>query len=128
MDYRQELVSAFAEKARSFGYEVWLAEAGTYGFYSDSEGKRVAGFQFTLAGGVSVSGSYLPTRESGDGWMIVDSVHPDSVTEEDLKAWLNASAPRWANSNPIYTTPSQQLAMYGQSSKYSEVTPTEIGE
>ena len=108
------------KQATACGFEVWLAESGTYGFITN--GDRVLSFECHRYRGIKVSGNYAASRLYGTGWVIEDEIDDSTVTGHDIKTWLHAPAPGWANLNPVYTTRDQHLARYGASSKYRMVS------
>jgi hypothetical protein len=119
MSYRQELAAEMAEKIKKQGFRVFLAERGTYGFYTDKEGSKIISFQVDGLR-FSLSGNYKTSRpqNTGTGWRI---------TEEgrgaDFKQVFEAYPPYWAVGDAAwhYTTLDQHLDTYQSSSKYQEV-------
>ena len=115
-NYKTEAVAQLAAEIKGAGFRVFLAEKGTYGFFTDAEGTRVVCFQFDL-GGFKYSGNYVTSapRQTGTGWQLAD----DSFT-----GLFNQSAPSWATGGHEwrYTTLAQHLATYQWSSRYVEVT------
>lgn len=99
----------FALDCKQKGFDAYLAKRGTYGFITD--GKRVVSFQVDLS--LSLSGNYKPSRISGTGWKMEDGI---SIEEA-----MTTDAPRWANANPVYTTPEEHLATYQKSSQYVKI-------
>ena len=120
--HERQIAADFAAKALEAGFEVWLADSGTYGFYTDDAGKRVVSFGARFDG-INLGGNYAASRESGTGWQMEDLISPDFATPKRLRNWLDANAPHWTkNHNPRYTTREDQLREYGPSSKYQRVT------
>ena len=108
-----EALLTFARDISAQGYETRIAACGTHGFFTD--GKRVVSFQVDdLIGNISVSGNYAPSKQSGTGWRIADKASPDKAA-----CYIAANAPRWANTAPNYTTPSQYLSVYGECCGYA---------
>ncbi len=110
-DYQVEIIEELIPKIQKAGFRVFIAERGTYGFYTDKEGSKVISFQADL-GGVSFSGNYR-SKQDGTGWRI----------GENLTEFANvfvAPVPYWASSNYTITTLEQHLAQYQSSSKYTE--------
>lgn len=108
-EYQKRIAMEFARDCKQKGFDAYLAARGTYGFITD--GKRVVSFQMDL--GLSLSGNYKPSRNSGNGWRMEDGI---SIEEA-----MTTDAPRWANVNPVYTTPADYLAMYQKSSQYAKL-------
>ena len=126
--YQKEALE-FVELVLDSGYRAFLAERGTYGFYTDAEGSRVVSFS---AGWQNcVSGNYRPVnhehgRQLGTGWRIVDRL-PRS--KQELQAAFDAPAPQWATKGlPVtLTTLDQHLKSYQQSSCYTEIGVKYVG-
>ena len=113
----------FAQRIKEFGFIVYLAASGHYGFISDESGERVISFSFDVEN--TLSGNYgPPSRESGTGWRLNET--PDSIrTADDVRRVLYASPPDWCRRNgkgwKHFTTREQHLKTYGPSSKYRRV-------
>lgn len=121
MNYRQEMAIEFAKKVKSLGFRAYLAYTNEYGIITDSVGQRVLCFGSDFRG-INLSGNYLPSKGSGTGWKISDSVPAtDTLTADYITRALQANAPSWANNKPVYTTLAQHLDSYGSSSKYVEL-------
>lgn len=120
MAYRDACTADFAARVKALGFRVWIAERGYYGFISDDTGSRVLSFSFS--DGSSLSGNYgPPSQESGTGWRL-DETPFDLRTADDVRRALNAYPPAWVGKGwKGLTTVDQHLAMYGQSSRYTEV-------
>ena len=106
--YEQRIALEFAQEAKSKGFDVYLAKSGKYGFCTN--GTRVISFQVDH-GSINLSGNYRPNG-NGTGWRL---------DETDIEKAMVTNAPRWANTNPTYTTPEQHLKQYQDSSKYSKL-------
>ena len=117
---KKQLIAHIAQNLHSFGYTVYISDDGRYGFYTD--GKRVVCFGGQWNFFVDFSGNYKPSRTGGTGWQI--ATEQSDITAEQAHAYITADAPRWANKDPIYTTPEQHLETYGQSSGYTQFEPT----
>ena len=123
MGYETEkaAIKEVAEMALNEGLRVFIAESGTYGFFTDTEGERCVYFQMDYFTPV-FSGCYKTDnpRQTGIGWRITD--HDDPFPNK-LRPLLNATPPRWAvpDTQWRYTTLDEQLAMYQKSSKYVEL-------
>lgn len=114
-NYKTEAVLALAVDIKAAGYRVFIAERGTYGFYTDAAGSRVVSFQFDL-GGFKFSGNYktdMP-RTTGTGWEILKGTYSDMFAEYP-PSWAVRTA-KWE-----YTTLEQHLKTYQSSSKYTEL-------
>lgn len=119
MSYKQEIFAEVAQQIKKEGFRVFVADSGTYGFFTDTEGTRVIsiGMDFTQ---VKASGNYKTNQPklTGTGWGITDNVITGHASH-----YFNASAPRWAvgDSKWRFTTLNEHLATYQTSSKYKEV-------
>jgi hypothetical protein len=125
--YNVTAAKQFAQRIKSLGFRVFLAERGHYGFISDESGDRVLSFSFD---GVenTLSGNYgPPSRESGTGWRMY--TYPENLrTAEEVRSVLNAYPPlycqRATNARggwKYFTTLEQHLTRYGSSSQYEEI-------
>lgn len=117
---KKQLIAQIAQNLHSFGYTVYVSLDGCHGFYTD--GKRAVSFGGQWNFCVDFSGNYKPSRTGGTGWQI--ATEQSDITAEQAHAYITANAPRWANANPIYTTPEQHLETYGRSSGYTQFEPT----
>ena len=120
MNYRQKAAQEFAAKVKAWGFRVWIAERGEYGFISDDTGARVLSFGFGDGG--NLGGNYgPPSRESGTGWSM-DLPPGELHTADDVRAALYAYPPAFCGKGwKSFTTVDQHLKMYGVSSRYAEV-------
>lgn len=116
MDYAVETIKALTKEIKDAGFRVFIAESGTYGFYTDTDGSRIISFQVDGWSGVRFSGNYTTSnpRKTGTGWVL---------ETDTFSAMFNQQAPRWAVGNATwrYTTLAENLATYQPSSKYKEV-------
>lgn len=126
---RQIEALEFVELVLDSGYRAFLAERGTYGFYTDAEGSRVVSFQIDFQN--SVSGNYRPVnhehgRQVGTGWRIMNRL-PQS--KQELQACFDSAAPHWAtNGLPVtLVTLEQHLKTYQDSSRYTEIGVKYVG-
>ena len=113
-------VRDFADRIKALGFKVYIAERGTYGFITDDTASRVLSFSFNDSG--SLSGNYgPPSKASGTGWQLEQS--PWGLkTRDQVRDALYATPPAFrGNGWKHCTTVEQHLAMYGLSSRYSEV-------
>jgi len=112
--YEKELITELAAEIKAAGYRVFIAERGTYGFYTDTAGSRVVSFQIDL-GVIHYGGNYKTNRpqQCGTGWRL------DTA---DFGTMFNQCAPRWAvgDASWQFTTLEQHLKAYQSSSKYQE--------
>lgn len=108
--YKEEIIQELAKDIQSKGYRVFIAESGTYGFYTDS--KRVVCFQSDL-GGIVFSGNYISSK-SGTGWGLETNTY---------KHMIESYAPGWITNHDKITmiTLEQHLDRYQKSSKYKEL-------
>lgn len=124
MSYHDELKAAalaLAATIKEAGFRAYIAEKGTYGFYTDAEGTRVVSFQFEF-GAPKFSGNYNTSapKSTGTGWVIGEVWPVDADALRDMYA---QNAPTWAvgNAKWRHTTLAEHIAMYGASSRYVEV-------
>lgn len=121
-NYKVEAIKELAADIVKAGFRAFIAERGTYGFYTDAEGTRVVGFQYEL-GGISFSGNYKTDQpcSTGSGWGFGIPSDYDSVA---YKSMFQSGPPGWAvgSANWKLTTLVQHLATYQASSKYTEFT------
>jgi hypothetical protein len=119
---KKELIQNIAKQLKSYGYTVYIAKSGEYGFYTD--GEKVVSFGGSWCFSVDFSGNYKSERmtSTGTGWQIAKEM--GIITEEQAEQFIKACAPHWAtNGIPVkYTTPEQYLKTYGSSSGYVEFT------
>lgn len=110
-EYYKQIAKDIADTAASLGFEVYLAERGTYGFITD--GKCVVGFDADRVGPASLSGNhYPPSKDHGTGWIM-----GDYAGEVSIKNAMQARSPYGKK----LTTPEQYLEMYQSSSKFAKV-------
>jgi len=115
-DYKKDAIKALAADIVKSGFRAFIAERGTYGFFTDADGTRTIGFQYDL-GGIEFTYNYKSDqpRQTGTGCRIEAG---------DYGHMLNQGPPGWAtrgaNARPV--TLAQHLATYQQSSKYTEFT------
>jgi hypothetical protein len=113
--YSQNMIKQLADKLKSEGYRVFIAERGTYGFYT-LDGDKVVSFQRDL-GSIKFLGNHVSSK-SGTGWRFDDDM--------TFSTMLAASTPRWAITSGDTVRPTsmaQHLKIYGPSSKYTEYLP-----
>lgn len=117
---KNELIAHIAQRLHGWGYTVYIAESGEYGFYTD--GVRVVCFGCRFSG-INFSGNYSTNapKSTGTGWKFSDGDMLADITKEKARAFITAHAPDWAvrgASVVNYTTPAQHLATYQPSSRY----------
>ena len=119
VNYEKEIAIDFAQRAVELGFHVFIAEKGTYGYYTD--GSRVVSFQYDC-GSMQLSGNYKTSdpKKTGNGWRMDD----DSVVIDDnaITKAISTKPPRWAVGEATWelTTPEQYRATYQDSSRYVE--------
>ena len=111
----QELVKELHKE----GLRVFLSKAGTYGFFTNTEGNRVVSFGKNYFA-IDFSGNYITDnpKQTGTCWRL------NSENFSSYKDLLKCSAPPWAlGAAKIirYTTLEDKLKQYGKSSGYCEV-------
>lgn len=113
-DYDKKLVAELVPQIKAAGFRVFVAERGTYGFYTDKDGERVVSFGVGLSG-VTFSGN-CRSRRCGTGWRL------DRAPFVEM---LWRSPPDWATRGEAVTltTLQQHLDTYQKSSRYTEVLP-----
>ena len=126
MNTKQALIQHIAQRLNAFGYTVYIAERGEYGFYTD--GVRVVSFGGSWSTMVDFTGNYITSapRATGTGWGIPGGKELCDITEEQARAFIKSNAPDWATrgaSSVRYTTPEQYLKTYNPSSRYALYAP-----
>lgn len=124
-NYKQQLIADTAAFLHSYGYQVYIAKDGDYGFYTD--GKSVVSFSSRYMA-LQFSGCYTAAtpetgRSVGTGWVITnDGSVPSSW---DAEKYINEYPPEWATRGlkVSKTTPEQHLKTYGPSSCYALYQP-----
>lgn len=127
-EYKRELIRSIATNLRKYGYTVYLAERGTYGFYTD--GRRVVSFGGHWEHCANFSGNYRALTEAGrrymgDGWGIASVETP--INRREAGEYIAAIPPRWATGGYPYslTTPEEYLVLHQKSSRFQEFTGDE---
>lgn len=110
-----EVIARLVTELKDAGYVVYVAEKGTYGFYTDENGERVVSFGLDL-GNIKWSGNYISERNSGmgTGWR---------MQQDTFYNMLYAPAPHWATwrgGRWRYATEQDQLDRYGATSRYTK--------
>ena len=116
-----EATKELAEAIKKAGYRVFIAQTGTYGFYTDATGSRVVSFQYDL-GGFKFAGNYKTDqpRQTGTGWGMGETWE---WTATGFRTMFSSGPPseflrgaKWK-----FTTLDQHLATYQASSRYVEL-------
>lgn len=117
MDYKSQMVKELSENIKKQGFRVFVAESGTYGFFTDENGSKVISFQVDPI--VSFSGNYKTSnaRQCGTGWRISEDI------PRHFKTLFETSPPQWATigNKWVYTTLEEHLGTYQKSSRYTEI-------
>jgi len=119
---KKALIAHIAQRLKSFGYTVYIAEDGTYGFYTDDT--RVVSFGGQWNFSVDFSGNYITSapQQTGTGWGISGGRELSDIDAETARRFITENAPQWATRGASvvkYTTPEQYLKTYGPSSRYT---------
>lgn len=114
-NYKTEATKELANAIKKAGFRVFLAERGTYGFYTDAEGSKAVSFQFHL-GGFKFFGNYKSDqpRQTGTGWQLADGSFQDMFDQFPPSRAVGAAA--WK-----FTTLDQLINIYQNSSKFGEL-------
>ncbi len=112
-EYKKEAIKKLTDELLSEGFRVFLAESGTYGFYTDTEGSKIVSFQFDICD-LCFSGNYISTK-SGSGWRLKNDTH-DNMLKQGAPQWAIGKDPKWH-----YTTLEEQQKRYQSSSRYTEL-------
>lgn len=116
MSWKIEAVAELAKHIKASGFRVFIAKAGTYGFYTDAEGSKVVSFQLDL-GGFNFTGNYTSDqpRQTGTGWQLVQDGRTYAEMFNECPTWSVRGA------NWKYTTLAQKLKVYQASSQFEEI-------
>lgn len=109
-DSKKECIKELTAMILKEGLRVFIAERGTYGFYTNATGDRIVSFDIDLT--ILFHGQYK-SHDNGDGWRICEGI-PDNFA-----ALLRTPSPF---SMIKYTTLDEYLAVYQTSSKFKEIT------
>lgn len=112
-EYKKEAIKELTDELLSEGFRVFLAEKGTYGFYTNVEGSGIVSFQIEFFSPV-FSGNYISTK-SGTGWRLDDDTH-DNMLKQGAPNWAIGHDPKWH-----YTTLEEHQERYQSSSRYTEL-------
>ena len=108
------IIAALAEKISAAGFRTFIAESGTYGFYTDKEGARVVSFSLDF-GSPKFAGNHVSKepRSHGQGWVM-----ESGVSFADM---LAADTPQWAGGGACRPkTLAEYQADYQSSSRFTE--------
>lgn len=124
MRHEKAMIDELAHALKTKGFRVFIAEKGTYGFFTDTEGTRVVSFGFDL-GVLRFSGNYTTDnpRATGTGWFIREG------WTMDFEGLFNAH-PGWAfvsNTKWKFTPLGRFLELYQPSSRYFELSTVQGG-
>jgi hypothetical protein len=109
-DYKAKTALEFAHKCKEKGFDAYVAEEGTYGFYTN--GVRVVCFAVDFD--LRLSGNYEPSRQSGNGWRMDEGTGIEEAIQTDAPSWTE-------NRKPVYTTPEKYLETYQSSSRFVKI-------
>jgi hypothetical protein len=110
-------VAVFASRITAWGFKVYIAQAGHYGFITDESESRVLSFSFSDGG--SLSGNYgPPSTTSGTSWRMNLRPH-ELASAAKVQEALYDMPPNWSKKGWRYvTTVAQHLQHYGSSAQY----------
>jgi hypothetical protein len=118
----RDQVLSFARQITEWGFTVYVAKSGTYGFITDDSASRVLSFSFNDGG--SLGGNYgPPSTQSGTGWRMERS--PYGLTDaakvhEALYASPPDSVRRGGVGYRYLSTVAHYLQQYGPSSQFAK--------
>lgn len=120
MSYKKRVVEGLTAKLLGFGYRVFVAESGEYGFFTDTQGARIVSFGFDYSALV-FSGNYK-SLNCGSGWRIGDRMDLCDIDEGVARLAINASPPEWCTRGELVRmrTLESHLAIFQKSSRYVE--------
>lgn len=122
----KERTAQLVAKIKSFGYPVYLAERGDYGFFTNSDGSRIVSFQidyffFNFSANHKSIGLGSGYRITNDEQCLIWEIET-FCTAKFLESLLNAPVYKSRRKNEKFlswTTLDQHLASYQSSSKYA---------
>lgn len=122
----KERTAQLVAKIKSFGYPVYLAEKGDYGFFTNLDGSRIISFQidyffFNFSANHKSIGLGSGYRITNDEQCLIWEIDT-FCTAKFLESLLNAPAYKSRRKNEKFlswTTLDQHLAFYQSSSKYA---------
>jgi len=116
--HEKETILQFANELVDMGFTVYIAESGTYGFYTNSDQSRVISFGLSY-GSVKLSHNCEPHEETGTGWTLA---LPQQWDYDGFNAVLNSGLPYWNRvTMPVkMATMATYLKRYQKSSKFWE--------
>lgn len=121
----KERITELVNKIKSFGYSVYLAERGNYGFFTNSDGSKIVSFQidyffFNFSANHKSIGLGTGYRITSDEQCLLWEIDK-FCTDEFLQKLINAPIYKSRRKNEKFiswTTLEQHLASYQSSSKY----------
>jgi hypothetical protein len=121
MNRNQQAALDFAQKAKAWGFRAFLAEKRKYGFVTNADGSRVVSFEFNDGRGKLLGNYGPPSSESGTGW-VLDKDPDDVRSAEEMARVLAAHPPAFCGKGwSRLSTLADHLALYGTSSRYTEL-------
>ena len=123
----QQAVSELAAKIKKFGYDVYISNSGTYGFFTPNDGQRVISFQvdyffFSFSINHNSVGMGSGYRITSDEQCLIWELDK-FCTADFLQKLVNAPIYKSRRKNEMFlswTTLNQYLARYQSSSKYTK--------
>ena len=114
-DYKKEETRKLAESMVDAGYRAYIAEGGTYGYFTD--GKKVVSFQYDLCG-FKYGGNYVTSdgHSCGTGWRLDDNDSFSGLISQTPPYWTGVQNTQWH-----YTSLEEHRKQFQRSSKYKEV-------
>jgi len=120
IEREKEMISDLVAMIKAAGFRAFVAERGTYGFFTNAAGSRVISFGIDL-GAITFSGNYKTNQPSqtGTGWMIGRTC---DIQTSSFEALIDHYPPRWAvgDAKWQFTSLEQHLKTYQESSRYKE--------
>lgn len=127
MNYRKKFITTVAAQLTGFGFRVWIAECGTYGFYTKDGAQNIVYLQNgECLGMISFSTCTTPSSRNGTGWNLIDrdGVDTDKLEQRDFELILLAAGgqPSFIRGDITHETVESYLKR-STHSKYKEYTP-----
>lgn len=98
-----DIIKDLKERLESFGFVVYVAKSGTYGVYTDLEGKTLTSFQYDRLEGLTYSGNYKGIGcNIGSGWRHENKCNYRLLNKATYESMLYSSAPEWATGGGKY--------------------------
>lgn len=124
----QNEINRLGRVLKGFGYDVYISESGTYGFFCKPDGQKLISFQVDYFF-ISFSANHK-SRGLGSGYRITSDEQcvmwemEKWATKEFFESLLDCKPYRSHKSNEVFlswTTLDQHLATYNSSSKYTKL-------